>query len=130
MVQPQTPVVVTATPKSDAGVAESTTTLAPTATIATLPTATPAPTVEPSPTSRTVSDASTNPASCSDRNPATNRRADRHRHSTPDNGSTGGIEIPDDLLAVLPTVDDVPPGMVIVDEGSGRYRAGRLRFRR
>ncbi len=117
----QTPVVVTPTPAGDdSGETEPTSTLPSTPTIETLPTATPAPTTAPTETpapttaptaqaTQQVTPTATLPTGGGNATPAP--------QPTAGNGSTGGVDVPDDLLSILPTVDDAPPGMVVVDEG-------------
>lgn len=116
----QTPIIVTATPAADEsgeGGSEPTATIAATLAPPSQPTSTPAPSIEPSvtssPTPRETAVTGPTPTQPSINMPT----ATAAPSPTPGDGSSGGIVIPDDLLTLLPSVDDAPPGMVLVSEG-------------
>ena len=105
-----TPIVITATP-SNSGDSDPTSTVAATATIPELPTTTP--TEEPSPTPP-PSPTPLPPPPTATRAPLVLPTATPI--PTPPPVNTGGLNIPDDLLAILPATEDLPAGLVFVDE--------------
>ena len=114
----QTPIIITATPTPPAAdEAEPTSTPATTATLAALatPAATtePTSTAEPSPTPRP-----TQPSQPTATTPPRTAPTPTATLPSTDGGSSGGLEIPSDLLAILPAVEDAPAGMIVVDEGA------------
>ena len=114
----QTPVVITATPSLTSDSAESDDSDEPTATAAPTntppattptaePTATPEPTSTPRPTAILAPTATRAPIVTATSPPT----------PSPTPGASGGLEIPADLLTILPVEADLPAGMVLVEEG-------------